>query len=508
MLFTFLSLRLLVAGIVAAASSVLVAALWKLFLLRHIPGPQSTSWLFGHALETLGVLWHNIDVYPEPYVSWMLQFGGVFRIREGLTPVVVVTDPKAMYHVLARNNHNYHRDFVVQAHYDDVLFGANLITTSGPGHDRLKKHEMPPMSASRVKSYVGIFERHALRCCDSVLAHASKAKTSVDMKLELAQFMLEVLGAAIFSFDFVEHPVTATTFQDYLFRTTVVDLIGVALCPTYLHWPLRRHARRHAARQLLHDTFTIAIQAKKKQCGCQPTTNADEPRDILDTMLPHLTSDEALAETMVILSGGLENTSTALAWGFASLASHPNVVSKIRAEYEAHMAKHGSLAGHELKYTTAVVQEILRLYPSTMLRRVSAKCDNIPMTDGSTVFIPEGTFITTQTAAMHRLPQYWTDPNDFVPERFVEDSPEWQEDLALRGGKAHASVYLPFAVGGMQCLGFRFAPAAMQVVVATIVGRFDFELAGDADLRRKLNVLTMPPTKLTMTLKAVHPPSE
>ncbi|KAF0719870.1 Aste57867_731 [Aphanomyces stellatus] len=126
------------------------------------------------------------------------------------------------------------------------------------------------------------------------------------------------------------------------------------------------------------------------------------------------------------------------------------------------------------------------------------------MSNGDSVFVAGGSSIRIQTAALHRNPLFWTSPNAFVPERFVEGSAEWNADLALRGWKVHTSFYMPFGMGGMQCLAYRCIMVQMEVIVATFVGRFDFKLAPDAQLKRRFNGFTMPPTKLSIDVRHMH----
>ncbi|KAG9408275.1 hypothetical protein AC1031_022150 [Aphanomyces cochlioides] len=84
----------------------------------------------------------------------------------------------------------------------------------------------------------------------------------------------------------------------------------------------------------------------------------------------------------------------------------------------------------------------------------------------------KGTTIHFNMAAMHRNPKYWTTPESFLPERFIEGTPEWNEDLALRGGKSHTFHYMPFSMGSKGCIGQKFVMAELQLVVATLVSKY------------------------------------
>ncbi|KAF0699560.1 Aste57867_9897 [Aphanomyces stellatus] len=108
-------------------------------------------------------------------------------------------------------------------------------------------------------------------------------------------------------------------------------------------------------------------------------------------------------------------------------------------------------------------------------------------------------------AAIHRNPLYWTKPDEFLPERFIQDSTAWNADLVLRQGKPHTYFFLPFSEGAINCMCSRLAKAEMLLVVATVVGKFDFELAPTADLRHHFTGATLRPSKVDVTIHPLPP---
>ncbi|CAK4642316.1 unnamed protein product, partial [Aphanomyces euteiches] len=225
-------------------------------------------------------------------------------------------------------------------------------------------------------------------------------------------------------------------------------------------------------------------------------------QDLLDLILPQSTPEEAIVHTMTFLLAGHETTQSAMTWVSVNVMKYPHVAAQIRREYHDVLARYGSFntweAVNELKYTYAVLQETLRLNPvAPRGRRVSVSDDNMPMSDGSQVFVPGGSIIEIYMVAMHRHPKYWANPEAFIPERFLEGTPEWNADLALRDGKPHAYYFLPFSVGSKSCIGQRFSLLEMQLFVAMFVGQFDFKLGQDADTTVSYALATITPVRLT-----------
>ncbi|KAG9400654.1 hypothetical protein AC1031_010104 [Aphanomyces cochlioides] len=258
------------------------------------------------------------------------------------------------------------------------------------------------------------------------------------------------------------------------FRTRVcVGAFAVKICEFILSLlvPLPSFLRRRRTQAVLRRIVNEVIEKKLAE-----KLNEGKPKDLLDLILPNATTREAIIHTVTFLSAGHETSSSSLSLIFATVSSRPDVIQRLRQEYKDAIAKHGSLATWEavnqLTYTMAVIQETMRLCSVIvgLARRISVNDDYIPMDGRDPIFIPAGTMIEVNVAALHRHPKYWDKPDTFVPERFLEGTPESDADLKLRGGKPHAFYYVPFSIGSANCIGQRFALVETQVILATVVG--------------------------------------
>lgn len=68
---------------------------------------------------------------------------------------------------------------------------------------------------------------------------------------------------------------------------------------------------------------------------------------------------------------------------------------------------------------------------------------------------------------MHRLPDLWSDPEEFRQERFEPGREEQRNKFA----------YLPFSAGPRICLGASFAMIESQIIVGTLLAHFRVRLA-------------------------------
>jgi cytochrome P450 len=136
---------------------------------------------------------------------------------------------------------------------------------------------------------------------------------------------------------------------------------------------------------------------------------------------------------------------------------------KLRSEIDSMLA--GRMPSFEdlrkLTYTMQVIQEGMRLYPPGFaIGRQPVAEDEI-----LGVKIPLNGIIFISIAAIHRDPKNWERPSEFYPEHFNPELEKSRPKLA----------YMPFGAGPRMCIGNHFALMEMQLLLAMLVQRFDFE---------------------------------
>ncbi|XP_024965703.1 cytochrome P450 94A1-like [Cynara cardunculus var. scolymus] len=197
-------------------------------------------------------------------------------------------------------------------------------------------------------------------------------------------------------------------------------------------------------------------------------------------------SPEFLRDVVIsFILAGRDTTSSALAWFFWILSSHPKVEQKILDELKTIRLSSGKdrrefYSFDELRqmhYLHAAISEGLRLYPPVPVD-TKACLKNDVMPDGT--FVGEGWFVTYHTYAMGRMESVWgADCREFRPER-------WLEEEESGGGKV---VYRPenpfkfpvFHGGPRICLGKEMAYTQMKLVAAAIIEKFKVEVVVTAE---------------------------
>jgi cytochrome P450 len=73
----------------------------------------------------------------------------------------------------------------------------------------------------------------------------------------------------------------------------------------------------------------------------------------------------------------------------------------------------------------------------------------------------------------HLLPEYWTDPARFDPERFAEPR---------REDKSHKFAWVPFGAGAHKCIGMHFGMLEVKAVIDAMVRNFEWRLPPDYEI--------------------------
>lgn len=154
-----------------------------------------------------------------------------------------------------------------------------------------------------------------------------------------------------------------------------------------------------------------------------------------------VTDREIRDQMITLLIQGHLSTATTLAWAFERLIRHPDKVERLRAETEDGDA-----------YLDAVVFETLRLRPTApiVVRKVKQ-----PFRLGE-YDLDVGTVIAPCIYLLHRRADLYPEPEQFRPERFLEEPVDPYK-------------WIPFGGGDRYCIGRNFAVAEIKSVLRTVL---------------------------------------
>ncbi|MFZ3014442.1 MAG: cytochrome P450, partial [Nitrospira sp.] len=136
-------------------------------------------------------------------------------------------------------------------------------------------------------------------------------------------------------------------------------------------------------------------------------------------------------------------------------------------------------------YTRAIFDESLRLYPpAPAVQRKAATSTTVgglPLSAGALILI--GTY------NLHRHPAFWPNPEQFMPERWLD-----------RERPTARYAYLPFGAGPRACVGIHFASVEGPLLLALIGRRYNLHLAQER-VEPQLMVTLRPKAGIKMMLQ-------
>ncbi|KAL0954501.1 hypothetical protein HGRIS_003468 [Hohenbuehelia grisea] len=192
---------------------------------------------------------------------------------------------------------------------------------------------------------------------------------------------------------------------------------------------------------------------------------------------------EVLSDGGLAIIAGSDTTATTLTSIFGMLLSNPDAHKRLLDEIDAHFPVGEDImnpAVHaRMPYLNAVINEALRMFPPVPTNVQRANPQDAPARVTGSVVIPAGTSVITPPYALHRDPQNFSEPEVFIPERWLD--PELQEKLGFssKGMPSFihdSNAFIPFSYGPSNCAGKALAYQEMRMVLCLLVRSFDMKL--------------------------------
>jgi cytochrome P450 len=390
----------------------------------------------------------------------------------------ILNTPDAIKHVLVDNYENYSRTPAGIRVLRPIL-GRGVLIAEG----RAWKHQRRTLAPAFTPRAVGTLIPHMVGAIDETVAKLKAASNaSVDLREVMQRMTLEIAGRTMFSFGMDKHGATLRDFvMEYgerLARPHFLDM----LLP--LNWPSPQDLSRARFRKRW-TKFVAQLMAERRAAGKKAGA---PPRDLFDLMGEARDPETGLAfndeqlgdEVATMILAGHETTATALFWSLYLLALDPATQEQVAAEAREAVANGGPELDR-LKFTRAVLDETMRLYPPAFLiARAAAGPDVV-----AGLAVRKRDVILISPWLLHRHEKLWQDPNVFMPQRFM--APSAPDRFA----------YLPFGVGPRICIGAHFALVEATLALAEIIGAFRVTLLDKAPVM-PVGVVTTQPDRSPM----------
>ncbi|KAM2106091.1 hypothetical protein ACFX1R_016519 [Malus domestica] len=171
-------------------------------------------------------------------------------------------------------------------------------------------------------------------------------------------------------------------------------------------------------------------------------------------------------ETDVFAAG--TDTYSVIVWAMSELLRHPMMMKKLQNEVRGIVGNRKEIITEddlvEMHYLKAVIKETLRLYPilPILIPRLLTQYVKINGYD-----IKANTQVIVNLWGIARDPNYYSKPDEFEPERFVNSG------INYKGNDFH---YLPYGSGRRSCPAIQFTTVIIELALANVVQKYDWKL--------------------------------
>ncbi len=320
-----------------------------------------------------------------------------------------------------------------------VLGDSSLLTIDGARHLQQRRLLLPPFHGKRMQAYEQIVREEALRELEG-WPEQREFRTLEPM----SRITLNAILRAVFGAEGAELERLRQLLPGF------VQLGSRLVAVPFLHRDLGRWSpwgRFLRIRRAFDEQVDALIDTARA------TPDLERREDVLALLVQArhesgepMSHAEIADQLLTLLVAGHETTAATLAWAVERLRRHPALLQRLADE-----ARDG---GQELREAT--IREIQRTRP---VIQGTSRFVMQPFELGRWRLEP-GTTVVVSAVLTHEDPRFYSDPLRFSPDRFLGVKPDTYE-------------WVPFGGGMRRCIGAAFAHMEMDVVLRTMLERYE-----------------------------------
>jgi cytochrome P450 len=391
--------------------------------------------------------------------SWR-TYGDHFLTKLGPMPLHVISNPLLAQEVLTVRKHILRRSDRFEGGTPlTYILGLSLITIDGDSWLTKRRMMQPVFHRANIAALADKMQAAG----EAMLERWSQLpmNKSVDLTKEMKLVTLDIINRTMFSTNVLVDVDRVGGVVDSALEFITARAGNPFALPA--RWTIiPSHKKFWDERAKLDEYLFRMIRERRASLA-----RGERKKDLLEMLIDAQDADtgermndqQVRDEVSGVFGAGHETTALALTWAWHVLNKYPEVLTKLRAEVDAlgHAVQASDLPN--LPYTLAVLEETMRLYPPVPMTFRAA----FASTEIGGTRIAKGELVAIVIRNIHRHPDYWQDPLEFRPERFLLENK----------ASLHRNAYMPFLTGPHMCIGNHFALIEGQLLLAMMVQACD-----------------------------------
>ncbi|PCR89091.1 cytochrome P450 [Natrinema ejinorense] len=399
---------------------------------------------------------------PLDFVRSIGEYGDVVSYVAFGREFVAISDPELVETVLvSRDDEFWKGEF--ESRFGDLVAPDGVFYAEGSDWRRQRRLLQSLFTPKRIESYAADMVGETVR-----MVEGWTDGTVVNVREVLSTFTLGVLTRSLFDLDLKgERADVVVRMVDALAEYVDSEMLGLrSVLPSWVPSKAERKFDRAMA-DLDALVESLVHEHRESEGESDDLLSLLATAEYPDGTTP--TPSEVSDQLVQFLVAGHETSATALTYTCWLLANDPEMQRRLVREIETVCGDQNPTIDDlgSLTLSEAVINEAMRLYPPfPFIHRQPHE----PTTLGGYRIPPEST-LQLPLSSVHLDDRWWHNAESFRPERWLpeaEQTGDWNCDRP-------EYAYFPFGGGPRHCIGMRFAMTELQLSLAAMIRRIEFE---------------------------------
>ncbi|MCL1472550.1 cytochrome P450 [Argonema antarcticum] len=437
-------------------------------------GPKAPIWL----------QYLKIATNPIGYMDSVgKRYGDIFTITFGDTPVLFVSNPQGIEQIFSNTKEitaagELNRDMAL------ITGDRGILQLDGLRHKHRRRLIMPAFHGARLRSY-------GQRICDltdKIIGQHPTGKVFVAYP-SIEDITLQISIQVVLGLREGERYDRLRQLLPAMLKLMRSNSIQISNIFPFLQRDLGKWSPWGRLLHFRHELYQLLETEIKERRQQAEISSADILSDLMSAKdeTGEAIDNEELRDLIISpLLAAQDASAIAIAWALYWIHSLPTVRDRLLAELDNIGKSPDPMSIVGLPYLSAVCNETLRIYPTqlfTFPRIVESPIELMGYQ------LEPGTLLRVNICSTHQREDLYPQPQKFKPERFLER-------------QFSAYEFLPFGGGARSCLGAALALFEMKLILATMLSRYQLELANRQPERPKFEgLLCYPASGVKMAIK-------
>nr|BAI77924.1 cytochrome P450 [Culex quinquefasciatus] len=406
----------------------------------------------------------------ELYKKSTEQLLGIYLF---FAPAIMVRDARLAKQIMTSDFASFHDRGVFVDERNDP-FSANLFALPGKKWRTLRNKLTPTFTSGKLRNMLPTILDESKRFQDYLTRVVGDKGDTVEMRDLASRYIVDIIASVFFGFEAdsmndPEHPFRVVG------REAVADSFSnnIRSAATFVCPGLLKLIQIPSTPPKISGFMIDLVKQQMEYREKNNVSRKDFFQQLVDLRKEDLLKgedtmsiEECAAQVFLFYIAGSETTSVTITYTLHELSHNSKAMEQLVAEIDETLAKSNGEINYDIvkgmRYLDVCVKETLRKYPGLpILNRECTQDFQVPQ---SKVVIKKGTQIIIPISAYGMDERYFPDPDSYIPERFFEESKNYDDN-----------AYQPFGDGPRNCIGIRMGVFVAKAALIMLLSNFTFE---------------------------------